>query len=249
MAKPAGRQAVGWQLSLPDCSLRSLQGLNVAVWASDEMAPVSDETKSRVLQVAAHLEALGANVDYQARPNFDVRKAHMTYESLLTAVMSSAKPESEVEAAKAKAQALDGADQSRDAVATRATVMMHRDWIRHNFRREKLREAWDEFFTRWDVLLCPQFTVPAIPHDHRPFEEREIDVDGELRPYFEPLFWAGLIVASHLPSTVFPTGMGEGSLPIGLQLVSGPYQDYKTIEVSRLVAEALGGFESPLAFR
>jgi amidase len=249
MAKPAGRQAVGWQLSLPDCSLRNLQGLNVAVWASDEMAPVSEETKSRVLQVAAHLEALGANVDYQARPNFDVRKAHMTYESLLTAVMSSAKPESVVEAAKAKAQALDASDQSRDAVATRATVMMHRDWIRHNFRREKLREAWDEFFTRWDVLLCPQFTVPAIPHDHRPFEEREIDVDGELRPYFEPLFWAGLIVASHLPSTVFPTGMGEGSLPIGLQLVSGPYQDYKTIEVSRLVAEALGGFEAPLAFR
>jgi amidase len=163
--------------------------------------------------------------------------------------MSSAKPESVVEAAKAKAQALDASDQSRDAVATRATVMMHRDWIRHNFRREKLREAWDEFFTRWDVLLCPQFTVPAIPHDHRPFEEREIDVDGQLRPYFEPLFWAGLVVASHLPSTVFPTGMGEGGLPIGLQLVSGAYQDHKTIEVSRLVTEALGGFEPPLAFR
>ena len=120
--------------------------------------------------------------------------------------MSSAQPESVVAKTKSKVAALDSADQSREAVVTRAGVMLHRDWIRHNFRREKLREAWDEFFSHWDVLLCPQFTVPAIPHDQRPFEERQILVDGEPRSYFETLFWAGIVVASHLPSTVFPSG-------------------------------------------
>ena len=248
MAQPAGRQAVGWQLNLPPSSLESLRGLKVAVWASDDMAPVSADTQNRVQQVASALADLGAQVDYQARPNFDVRKAHMTYESLLTAVMSSAQPESVAEKTQARVTALDPADQSRDAVVTRAAVMRHRDWIRHNFRREKLREAWDEFFDQWDVLLCPQFTVPAIPHDHRPFEEREILVDGEQRSYFESLFWAGIVVASHLPSTVFPTGVGEDGLPIGLQLVSGPYQDFKTIEISRLVSEAVGGFVAPSEF-
>lgn len=248
MAQPAGRQAVGWQLNLPKYSLESLRGLKVAVWASDAMAPVSKDTEQRVHQVAAALAALGAEVDYSARPNFDVHKAHMTYESLLTAVMSSAQPESVVEKTKAKVAALDSADQSREAVVTRAGVMLHRDWIRHNFRREKLREAWDEFFSQWDVLLCPQFTVPAIPHDQRPFEERQTLVDGELRSYFESLFWAGIVVASHLPSTVFPTGAGEDGLPIGLQLVSGPYQDFKTIEISRLIADAIGGFVPPSAF-
>ena len=44
----------------------------------------------------------------------------MTYESLLTAVMSSAKPESVVAATQAKVAALDPADQSRDAVVSRA---------------------------------------------------------------------------------------------------------------------------------
>ena len=216
--------------------------------ARDAMAPVSKDTEQRVHQVAAALAALGAEVDYSARPNFDVHKAHMTYESLLTAVMSSAQPESVVEKTKAKVAALDSADQSREAVVTRAGVMLHRDWIRHNFRREKLREAWDEFFSQWDVLLCPQFTVPAIPHDQRPFEERQTLVDGEVRSYFESLFWAGIVVASHLPSTVFPTGAGEDGLPIGLQLVSGPYQDFKTIEISRLIADAIGGFVPPSAF-
>ncbi|HCY05384.1 MAG TPA: amidase, partial [Gammaproteobacteria bacterium] len=222
--------------------------LKVAVWASDDMAPVSNDTQQRIQHVATALEELGARVDYQARPNFDVRKAHMTYESLLTAVMSSAQPESVAEKTQARVAALDSADQSREAVVTRAAVMRHRDWIRHNFRREKLREAWDEFFGQWDVLLCPQFTAPAIPHDHRPFEEREISVDGEQRPYFEPLFWAGIVVASYLPSTVFPSGVGQDGLPIGLQLVGGPYQDFKTIEISRLVSEAVGGFVAPRDF-
>ena len=248
MAEPAGRQAVGWQLHLPECTLNDLQGLKVAVWASDDMAPVSQETQTRVLQVAARFEEFGAQVDYQARPDFDVRKAHMTYESLLTAVMSSAKPESVVAATQAKVAALDPADQSRDAVVSRAGVMLHRDWIRHNFRREKLKEAWDQFFTEWDILLCPQFTVPAIAHDHRPFEDRTIEVDGQPRSYFEALFWAGIVVASHLPSTVFPTGLGSDGLPIGLQLVGGPYQDRKTIEVSRLISDAIGGFVAPSKF-
>ena len=248
MAEPAGRQAVGWQLHLPECTLNDLQGLKVAVWASDDMAPVSQETQTRVLQVAARFEEFGAQVDYQARPDFDVRKAHMTYESLLTAVMSSAKPESVVAATQAKVAALDPADQSRDAVVSRAGVMLHRDWIRHNFRREKLKEAWDQFFTEWDILLCPQFTVPAIAHDHRPFEDRTIEVDGQPRSYFETLFWAGIVVASHLPSTVFPTGLGSDGLPIGLQLVGGPYQDRKTIEVSRLISDAIGGFVAPSKF-
>ena len=248
MAQPAGRQAVGWQLNLPQCSLDSLRGLKVAVWASDDMAPVSIDTQHQIQRVATALEELGAQVDYQARPTFDVRKAHMTYESLLTAVMSSAQPESVAEKTQAKVAALDSADQSREAVVTRAAVMRHRDWIRHNFRREKLREAWDDFFGQWDVLLCPQFTAPAIPHDHRPFEEREILVDGEQRSYFESLFWAGIVVASYLPSTVFPSGVGQDGLPIGLQLVGGPYQDFKTIEISRLVSEAVGGFVAPRDF-
>lgn len=249
MAKPAGRQATGWRLELPTCSLDDLRGLKVAVWATDEMAPVNRETAQRVLDVAAKLESLGAHVNCDARPDFDTRKAHMTYQSLLTAVMSSAQPEDFLAAARVKAAGLDPADQSREAVVARANVMLHRDWIRHNFRREKLKQAWDEFFTRWDVLLCPQFTAPAIPHDHRPFDERQIEVDGQMRPYFEPLFWAGIVVASHLPSTVFPSGASEAGLPIGLQLVGGPYNDYKTIEVSRLISEAVGGFSPPSAFR
>ncbi|MDA1076644.1 MAG: amidase [Proteobacteria bacterium] len=251
MAGPEERSAAGWKLDLPRPRFKRLKGLRVAVWATDEMAPVSEETQARVHEVAEQLAGLGAVVSDTARPAFDTRAAHTTYQSLLTAVMSSAQPASVVRQMVEFAKRFGTDDDSAEAINARASVMMHRDWIRHNVRREKLRRAWDAFFRDWDILLCPQFSVPAIRHDHRPVAERTIDVDGEARPYGESLFWAGLVIASYLPSTVFPTGLSKAGLPIGLQAVGGPFQDYSTIEFARLVAQELGGFEAPpqTAFR
>ncbi|MEH6588592.1 MAG: hypothetical protein V7720_18730, partial [Halioglobus sp.] len=65
------------------------------------------------------------------------------------------------------------------------------------------------------------------------------------RPYFEQLFWSGIVTAPLLPSTVFPTGLDQHGLPIGLQAISGPYRDYRCIEFARLICEEIGGFEPP----
>ena len=122
-------------------------------------------------------------------------------------------------------------------------------WIRHDFRRARLRRAWDAFFREWDILVCPQFSVPAIKHDHRHWRERRIEVDGVERPYMEPGFWAGFPNASYLPSTVFPTGLSSEGLPIGLQAIATSYRDHRTIEFARLIAEEIGGFSAPPRLR
>ena len=72
-----------------------------------------------------------------------------------------------------------------------------------------------------------------------------LKVDSEDQPYFQQLFWAGLITASYLPSTVFPTGPSKEGLPIGLQAISAPYRDYDTIEFARLITQEMGGFIPP----
>jgi len=248
MAGPAERAGVGWKLDLPRARFTDLRGLRVAVWPSDELAPASAEMAGRVSDTADFLAAAGAVVSDTARPDFDARQGHMIYQSLLTAVMSSSQPIDKVPLMQARAAEFDLQDSSQEAVAARAAVMMHRDWIRHNFRRERMRLAWDAFFNEWDMLICPQFTVPAIQHDHRPMSERTINVDGVERPYMEPIFWAGLAIASYLPSTVFPTGLSSSGLPIGLQAVTGPYRDHDSIEFARLVSELNGGFAPPPGF-
>ena len=119
------------------------------------------------------------------------------------------------------------------------------EWMGLHGRRGFLRAQWQQFFEEWDVLLCPISPTPAFPQDQSPIAERTLDIDGARRPYFEQLFWAGLATVSYLPSTVFPTGLSEGGLPIGIQAIGPEYGDRTTIEVARLFAEEIGGFQPP----
>ena len=49
---------------------------------------------------------------------------------------------------------------------------------------------------------------------------------------------------SYLPSTVFPIGFSQDSLPIGLQAISAEYNDYGAMDFVRLLASATGGFQA-----
>ena len=245
MAGPAPREALAWRLDLPPADFERLADLRVALWPSDDLAPVAEEIADRVDMIGEVLEKAGATVSRDARPDFDLSAADRNYQTLLNAVMTGAMTD-EAEARMLKV--VDGLapdDVSRDAVAARAAVMRHREWIRTNTRREKLRLAWARFFEDWDILVCPQMATTAFPHDHGPFGERTIDVDGVAQPYFQQLLWAGMVVNAYLPSTVFPTGPSNDGLPIGLQAVSAPYRDHRTIAFAGQVCAEIGGFVTP----
>lgn len=58
-------------------------------------------------------------------------------------------------------------------------------------------------------------------------------------------FWIALATVAYLPSTAFPNGLSNDGLPIGLQIIGPEYGDRTTIEVARLFARELGGFQAP----
>ena len=235
----------GWKLELPPPRHAKLSDYRVALWPSDPMAPVAGEVADRVQQLGDRLAALGATVSDSARPAFEVARSHETYLYMLNGVMAAGLPQEVLDAMEAQVSALDPADQSDNAVMARAAVQKHGDWLRHNNRRESLRMAWRDFFQDWDILLCPQTATPAFEHDHRPIPERTLAVDDAVQPYFQQLFWAGLITVAYLPSTVFPTGLSGDGLPIGLQAVSAEYADRTCIDFARLMADEIGGFVPP----
>ena len=245
MAGPVAREALGWQLNLAPADLQSLENCRVAIWATDQLAPVASEIEACAMALGARLEAAGATVSYDARPEIDVHKAHNVYLTLMQATMASAQPAEEIARTAELVAQLDPGDQSMNAVNARAAVMSHREWIRYNFRRANLQRAWDAFFEDWDILICPQQIDTAFKHDHRPFEERSLMVDGIERPYWEGLFWSGLANGPYLPSTAFPAGMSTNGLPIGLQATSASYRDYRTIQFASLLEREFGGFSAP----
>ena len=248
MAGPTEREAVGWKLDLAPAGVDKLNGLRVAVWATDDLAPVCRDIEKLAMDVVKMLEDRGATVSTTARPDFDVLKSHHTYQSLTTATMASGQPAARIAEIQAVVDQLDPADNSLQAVNARASVMSHREWIRHDFRREKFRRAWEAFFQNFDVLICPQHTTPAIPHNHLPFAQRTTTVDGQERPYSEGFFWAGIANAVYLPSTAFPVGFSTDGLPIGLQATCPSYRDYRCIEIARLITDEIGGYVPPAAY-
>jgi amidase len=127
--------------------------------------------------------------------------------------------------------------------------MSHQEWLGLNDRRGHMRRAWGVFFQDYDVLLCPAFATPALPHrqDGETWERR-IWVEGAEIAYNDLLFWPGLTCGFHLPATVAPVGRSAAGLPIGVQIVSRLYGDLTTIAVAGMLEELLGGFRAPPGF-
>jgi len=249
LAGPEPLNRPGWKLDLPKPDKKSLADFRVAIWPDDELSPVSAEVSGRVVKIAETLSRLGATVSDTARPAFDLKKQHDTYLTLLNGVMSAALPPEIMAEMKRQADALDPADMSQEAVMARAAVMSHREWLHVHNDRERFRYQWRSFFDEWDILLCPTVATPAFEHDHSEIQQRALKVDADERPYFEQLFWAGIVITSFLPSTVFPTGPSVAGLPIGLQAIGAEYDDLRTIDFTRLLAREIGGFVPPPAYR
>ena len=143
------------------------------------------------------------------------------------------------------ANTLEPNDFSPEAILARGTVLSHRNWIRQNYAREQTKISWENFFNEWDILICPQLATTAIEHDHRKISERAIMVDNQEQRYFQQIFWPGLAVNAHLPSTVFPTGLSEDGMPIGLQAIGGAYEDKTTIKFAELYEREFKAFVVP----
>ena len=211
--------AAGWRLELPPARMNSLKGLRVALWPDDPNAPVDSDVAARVEAVGETLEKAGARVSATARPAFDVKAASDTYLGILNGTTS------------------DPA----------AGFKFHEYEALHE-QRGFFRAQWRQFFRSWDVLVTPTTATPAFEQDQSDINTRTLTVNGTVQPYFQQMFWAGLATLSYLPSTVFPTGLSSGGLPIGLQAIGAAFDDRTTIEFARLMAREMGGFQPPTGY-
>ena len=208
----------GWELNLPKPKFASFKGLRVALWATDSMSPVATEIQQQILKLGKILESEGAIVSDVARPNFSAQLSHETYLPILGG--------------------MTGMEEAAD--------LKYSDYLGLHGQRGFLRTQWQQFFAQWDVLLCPISATTAFLQDEsEDMSARRLSVNGEERSYFEQLFWAGLATVSYLPSTVFPTGLSESGLPIGVQAMGPEFGDYGTIRFAEMVADVMGGYITP----
>ena len=246
-AQPLNQPA--WRLRLPRPDKNSLREYRVAILPGSGIAPIDDEISARVVETGKILAEQGAQVSDQALPDIDLKGNHETFLNLMWSLTTDGVSEEQYLKARQLADSIPSADLSDAAIAARARVISHRDWLHYNNQREVLRYAWRKFFDEWDVLICPVFAVTAISHDHSPVNQRVLDVNGVPQSYFQPMFWAGMSTVSYLPGTVFPAGLAQNGLPIGLQVIGAEYNDYITLDFVRLLTKHTGGFQIPPGYQ
>ena len=65
------------------------------------------------------------------------------------------------------------------------------------------------------------------------------------QPYFQQIFWPGIVTGPMLSSAVFPASLSRTGLPSGGQAVGNAIDDDITIDFTRLLAEEIGGSPAP----
>jgi amidase len=246
MAAPDEIEAAGWQLCLAPARQQQLRDFKVALMLDAPGIAVDREVLDRLQALADFLGRQKTKVDDRARPDIDTGEAFAVYTRLLRAATSDRQSDADFEQNAAIARGLAVSDQSYYARATRAAVLSHRDWLAANETRHRMRRAWAEFFTKYDLLLCPVAGTAAFPHDQKGERyERTLVVNGKRVPVTDHLFWAGYTGAFYLPSTAAPCGLTPGGLPVGVQIVGPQYGDLRCLAFARLLERQFQAFVPP----
>jgi amidase len=246
MAGPDTIEAAGWQLRLPSPRPKHLRDFRVALMLDAPGFPVDRDVSDRLQALGAFLGRQRVKVDERARPAIDTGEAWDVYVRLLRSATSDRQSDADFEKNAGIARGLAPDDRSYYARATRAAVLSHRDWLAANEARHRMRLAWAEFFTKFDLLLCPVAGTAAFPHDQKgERHERTLVVNGKRVPVTDHLFWAGYTGASYLPSTAAPCGFTAKGLPVGVQIVGPQYGDLACLAFARLLEREFQGFVPP----
>jgi amidase len=128
------------------------------------------------------------------------------------------------------------------------------EWFELAEKREHLFRSWAQFFTRYDLLVCPAVPVVAFEHMaegsgvHSDQLFRRVMIDGQPAPYLD-FTWQGLALVANLPATVMPTGRLVDGLPTGLQIIGPHSEDLTAIRFAELAGREAGAFLPPPALQ
>jgi amidase len=233
LAGPNPDDVAAWRLELPPPRAIEIGDFRIAAWIDDPFSRVEPHVLDVLTNAVDRLEAAGARVDRERRPDLDPQRAAAVGGALISVATAISETDAEFAEAAAGGRAL-----------------AHRGWDVLHRERNGLRQRWAEFFTDVDILLCPVIPVPAFRHVQAAVGSNwsnSVLADHADRPYRDLIGWSALIGSAYLPVTVPPIGRTDDGLPIGIQVVAPYLHDRTALAFARCMADVLGGYVPPPA--
>ncbi len=218
IAGPDGRDTEVQPVPVDKMPQLELKQLRVAFAPTFPGLPVAAEIRGTVEELAKQLRPLCAAVEEATLPQVDFNHDLMSAGALIGMITGAFQPE-EQEQPTTLAQYLEALD-----------------------RRDQSILAWEQFFEKWDVLLCPPSMMTAFPHCEA---GTPLHVDGQ-----EVIYWA---VSGHgtlfnytgHSAVVLPYKLDRDGLPIGIQMVGRRWDESRLLAMAQALSEVTGTFQRP----
>jgi len=259
----------GWGLLTPLPRTLMPAKMRVAICTGHPSIPTDNSISEAIKDLSLSLTSTGMNVDIGAMPEIDIDSALECYSVLIAAEMKgiAAKITHGDQSHSLMRAALIYIGNSTTITLTLTLTLG--DYLKNEAKRNSIKEKWNTFFKafavnsliinpnhtpnlntfeEYDAFLCPVASTAAIKHDHtEPMMSRTIIVNGEEMPYFAWAMWAGLIILADLPSTSCPIALTKTSprLPIGVQVVTGSFQDRMSMHMAGIIEQCHYRFQPP----
>ena len=221
--------------------IQKLHGLRVAWYTEDRVIPVADEIQKAVQRAAGALASAGLEA-FEALPpgvlkasqlwidlfsraaNSEIAALYRHHEDeagpLVSRLLRDASDEpSEFE------DRIDNAERLASAVV----------------ERERLREALLRWMKTTPLILAPVGATAAFEHGrHR------VEVNGTYLNVFRAFSYSQAFNVFGFPSVVVPAGKTSSGLPISVQVIGRPNEEFTALAAASIIEEALGGWQKPV---
>ena len=218
IAGPDGRDTDVAPVPVEEMPQLELQRLRIAFAPTFPSFPVAAEVREAVEEFAGRLSALGAVVEEAALPQVDFHKELASAGALIGMMMGAFQPEGQ----------------------ERPTTLAH--YLEALHIRDQSIAAWEQFFEKWDVLLCPPSMMTAFPHCE---PGSPLHVDGQEVSYWMVSAHSTVFNYTGHPAVVLPYQLDHDGLPIGIQLVGKRWDESRLLAIARALSEVTGAFQRP----
>ncbi|HEY3991385.1 MAG TPA: amidase [Ktedonobacteraceae bacterium] len=218
IAGPDGRDTEVQPVPVDEMPSLELKNLRIAFAPTFPGFPVAAEMRTALEELARQLSPLCEVVEEATLPPLDFNQEGANAGALIGMMTGAFQPEA----------------QERPTTLAGYLEALH--------RRDQSILAWEQFFDKWDALLCPPSMTTAFPHCE---PGSPLSVDGQDVGYWMVSAHSAVFNYSGHPAVVLPYTLDRVGLPLGIQLVGKRWGEARLLAIAQAFAEVTGPFRRP----
>lgn len=218
IAGPDGHDTEVAPVPVEEVSNLDLKHLRIAFATNFPGFPVAADLREAVEELAKQLTPLCAVVEKAALPQVDFNQELASAGALIGMMTGAFQPDEQEP----------------------PTTLAH--YLEALHRRDQSIFAWEQFFEKWDVLLCPPSMMTAFPHCE---PGSPLLLDDQETVYWMVSAHSTVFNYTGQPAIVLPYKRDRAGLPLGIQMVGKRWGEARLLAIAKALAEVTGAFQRP----